>query len=287
MAGILLGASLLMADNSCAASEVKRWMLNGYEIVLERTSLDEGMDRPPDRLLVLRDRREMARIEDAVVSAEGWIESALTESSPFPTPGTNVTGGDTPQIVVQTFSLGAHCCLAMYVVDLGPQVTVHEVPLGGNYPTWFRKGGEAGDWEAVGFDNNFAYWHSAFAFSSWPQLIYRFHEGRFELAADRMRRSPPTANELTRDGSAVAAAPWPEGEEGPKELLDKAIGLVYTGNMAAAVRFFDLAWKPGVAGREELKQELFSCQLRKSDHWPGVAALNGVPPDPPAEDCPD
>jgi hypothetical protein len=52
--------------------------------------------------------------------------------------------------------------------------------------------------------------------------------------------------------------------------------MIYSGNLQTALRYFDLAWRPDVDGKDEFKREFFSCRLRKSPYWKEIADMNNV-----------
>jgi hypothetical protein len=272
-------AVALVLSHVARAEDPKPLTIGGYELRFSRAATPED---PEQRLTISRNQHEVLHFQEIAVVIDHWFEAP--KDQPFPPPGTNVTGGNTPQIIVQTFTMGAHCCLKVYVVDLAETVTVHEVPIGGNYFSYFRRAGD-GPWEAVGYDNVFAYWRGSFAASPAPQVIFRFAGGRFSLAAERMKKAAPRDDDLASEAMAIRASETDNRDESgaPYELWYRAIDLIYSGNMTAAKRFFDLAWADR-AGKDAAWTNL-QCQLRKSDYWPALAAMNGTAADAPAGTC--
>lgn len=280
---VLLLWAVAFPGLAVAAQKPLRWSVAGYEVTMEPR--ESGTDeRSSDRLVITRNRTTVLEIVENRISLDDWRGGL--GSLPLPVLGTNVTGGDTPQIVIETYSGGAHCCFALRIIELTDPVRVRNLPFNGDYGAYFRRTPDGEAWELVGAETIFAYWHASFAGSPAPRIIYRLSGEDLVLDAAEMRRPAPSRTELLRDR---ANWDWSQAkDEGflPFPLLQRTYDLVYSGNIGDAQRFFDAAWNPEVPGRAEIKYALFSCQLRKSEHWTAIAALNGVPADPPASDCP-
>ncbi len=265
-----------------AADPPKRWSVAGHDVVLQPRAPEAGNFE--DRLAVFKGGRKILEIAENRISLDDW--RANLGGLPLPMLGSNVTGGDTPQIVIETYSGGAHCCFALQIVDLADPVRVRSLPFRSDYSAYFRRSADGEAWELVGAENIFAYWHASFAGSPAPRVVYRLAGEKLILQEDEMRRPAPSRAELLRDR---AAWDWSYAmSEGflPYPLLQRTYDLIYSGHLDDAKGFFDTAWNPDIPGRAEIKYALFSCQLRKSEHWSAIAALNGVPADPPASDCP-
>lgn len=283
MVRLVLAAWVLAFSHlAVAAEQPKHWPVAGYDISLQPRAPDAGNFE--DRLIVAKGGRTVLEIVENRISLDDW--RADLGGLPLPMLGSNVTGGDTPQLVIETYSGGAHCCFALRIVDLTDPVRVRDLPFHGDYSAYFRRTSDGEAWELVGTENIFAYWHASFAGSPAPRVVYRLDGERLILQEDEMRRPAPSRGELLRD---KANWDWSYAvKDGflPYPLLQRTFDLIYSGHLDAAQAFFDAAWEPAVPGRAEIKYALFSCQLRKSEHWPSIAALNGVPADPPAADCP-
>lgn len=278
---VALGA-LVFPGVALAADPPKHWAVAGYDITLHPRAPDAGNFE--DRLTVAKDGRIALQIVENRISLDDWRSDL--GGLPLPMLGSNVTGGDTPQIVIETYSGGAHCCFALQIVDLADPVRVRDLPFRGDYSAYFRRTSDGEAWELVGAENVFAYWHASFAGSPAPRVVYRLAGERLVLQEDEMRRPAPSRSELLRDR---ANWDWSSATRDgflPYPLLQRTFDLIYSGHLDAAQAFFDAGWEPTIPGRAEIKYALFSCQLRKSEHWPSIAALNRVPADPPAEDCP-
>lgn len=271
----LLLPALLLAASAHAAEADRHWTLAGTEIALTARTPDTG--NYEDRLTFSRGGKAVLEFVDAHVGLNALDTWRDAGAPPF---GENLTGGSAPQVVVQTFSGGAHCCFALSLVTLGETVSARALPFDGNYGARFEKGAD-GVWRLIGGENVFAYWRASFAGSPAPTVVYRLEGETLALDEAAMRKpAPPLAKLLadrdTWDWSAAQAhgfLPYP--------LLNRTYDLIYTGHLDAARAFLAAAWKPDLPGGAEVAQDLFGCQLRRSEHWPAIATLNRVPADPP------
>jgi hypothetical protein len=94
--------------------------------------------------------------------------------------GTDITGEGNPDIIIQTFSGGAHCCFDTFLYDLGSHLV--EIPIppspGGNYPPGcFRDLDEDGIYEFVHYDDSFAYRYCGYAGSAKVLVVLKYDPG--------------------------------------------------------------------------------------------------------------
>lgn len=265
------------------------WQVGDASLRLIGVPPKPGGELPTQRLEILRDGKVLLSFENELIAVDQWLNAP--DDVPFPPLGTNLTGGTVPQVIVQEYSGGAHCCESVKIVELGTDLKVVDVPIGRDFFAYFRRQeGEAG-WIAVGYDETYNYWHASFAETPAQQLLYRFSGSAWRLATDLMRRPAPSEEELKRKATEVRdSADWgrpindnPKGI--PPRLWSEALKLAYSGNLDAAERFFDLAWRPDFRGKTTFRRQLFACRLRKSPVWPDLAAMNSRPALPPEGKC--
>jgi hypothetical protein len=92
--------------------------------------------------------------------------------------GTDITGEGHPDVVIETFTGGAHCCFSTRVYDLGPTLTkVLETPES-NCGGQFEDLDGDGVLEFVTCDDLFAYVYCAYAFSPFVQVILQYEPER-------------------------------------------------------------------------------------------------------------
>lgn len=248
---------------------------------------DGAADAPIQRLRLLHDDAEVFVAEDHRIEVAPPLLAAGRERDPIPA-GFDVTGDGLPNAVVYGDSGGAHCCIQVYVLQLGPDFTVLNRLDAGNYLPLFRQADGDPALEIELRDNIFAYWRAPFAKSPAPRVILDFQEGRYRTAPELMRQPALGESRLFRRAQALRSGRgW---DRDPRYPLDSGLwtvmlDLVYSGNLTQAERFLELAWPEGRPGRADFHRAFFDCQLRFSLYWPAVAALNGLEPLPPAQGC--
>jgi hypothetical protein len=93
--------------------------------------------------------------------------------------GTDITGEGNPDVIIETYSGGAHCCSATFVYDLGPtlaKVDVLSSPNGNSCGSFQDLDGD-GVYEFVDADDSFAYRYCAFAVSPAVRVILKYEPG--------------------------------------------------------------------------------------------------------------
>jgi hypothetical protein len=192
--------------------------------------------------------------------------------------GTDLTGDGVPNLVVTEWSGGAHCCLLLTVFAAGEEFRqVAQIDLEHTSGAYFSDADGDGRWELTAYDWTFAYWNASFAFSAAPEIVLRLEQGKFRLAADRMRKPPPSPEEMAPLlAQARADENWGSPEEIPQDLLlpHVLLDLIYGGHAKEAWPFLQQAWPAGRRGREKYIAE-FRKQLARSPYWKEVQALNG------------
>ena len=244
----------------------KTVMYEGRPLLLEQT------------LVMLKDNREVFR-------KAGYRWSV---SDKHPNMGTDITGTGRPNAVISEYSGGAHCCYTNYIFELREPFKVIEIHSD-DFPIIFKELDGRPGLEIEILDTNFLYWKTAFASSPAPRVILRYDEGAYRVAADLMKGPLMSRRALLRHAKKIRnSTRWGRFEYYPfdESLWKIMLDLIYTGNAEQAREFVDLAWPPSIPGKREFLFDFFDCQLRRSDYWPAIAALNGLPPKEPGKDCP-
>lgn len=191
------------------------------------------------------------------------------------------TGNGIPDIMLDYFSGGAHCCFTTYFFDLGDTVKLSEsinslhsegMGIGKN-----AKGGlvfSLADW-------SFAYWLTSFAQSPAPTVILEFRNGKLRPNLDQMKAPPPSLAVLRSKAqisrNQLSLKPYKGadnedsvlyGEDSDYEFVFWGImlELIYTGNEELAWQFLDLVWPPQKQGKEIFIRD-FKNQLLESPYW--------------------
>lgn len=216
------------------------------------------------RVRILHRGREVAAIEDFRLSAFVHDGGDLL---------LDVTNDGVPDLVLEGYSGGAHCCWTYTVVQLGdaPRVLAAiDAPNGGR----FERCEPTGEMVYRSVDHTWNYWHAAYVDSARPAIVLRWQGGAFRLAPDLMRTPAPD------DARIAALIALNRAEKNvhdavPEPRFGPTVRLLYEGHPAIAWRVFDEG-SPDVApeARAAFRAELVK-NLRASPYWPDLAPLVG------------
>ncbi len=199
-----------------------------------------------------------------------------------------ITSAAARDLVIETFSGGAHCCFAIEIATLGDPFHISE-------PQDVRDAGAAlfalpGSplFGLRSADEAYAYRWTSFADSPAPELLLRYDTDKgFMLASDLMKKPVPSADKLQQMAAAMRADSGWKSSPGspPRDYLQAILDLVYSGNLKAAKVYAVKAWPDAVPGRQDFIDDLNQCALPSSPWWSAVAAMNGIKPYDAAKDC--
>ena len=209
-------------------------------------------------------------------------------SDKHPKIGTDITGTGRPNAVILEYSGGAHCCNENYIFELAEPFKVIEIHSR-DFPIRFKELDGRPGLEIILLDTIFLFWKTGLPDSPTPKVILRYGQGGYRIATDLMKTPPMNRKEMLRRAKEIRTSTlWGRYECCPLDdrLLRVVVDLIYTGNAEQALEFADLAWPASFPGKKEVVNESFQCQMRYSDYWKNIAAMNGLPPGPPIGDCP-
>jgi hypothetical protein len=189
--------------------------------------------------------------------------------------GTDLTGNGRPDMMVTSWSGGAHCCFTHYIFELEPKLRLIVTLTDGDT--------DLGHFEDLDHNGRYSYvtneiwsyWPASFAGSVSRKVILKWDKDRFRLDLERMRYPAPTPeqwkNALMDVGDVVDDRP------SLGVLWDTVLDLIYTGHS-------DLAWKfvqevnPNALKGNNPSLEDFCSMLKISECWPDLEpTLKGVP----------
>jgi hypothetical protein len=189
--------------------------------------------------------------------------------------GADVTGRGQPDVIVSSFTGGAHCCTVHLVFELEPSFKLLATLEDAHDDlAHFARIGTDRHYYYFTADWTFAYWPSCFACSPSAVVILRF-----VLALDKMQAPAPTPAAWQREiRAARTAATAGRLDDIGAALWGPVLSLIYDGHS-------DLAWKlVEEAGAKAQQKPLptladFCHLLRTSAYWPDLApSLRDTPP---------
>ena len=275
----LLALLLIAAPAFAGDAPLRSWAFGEDMVSIEKFSGGEGFDQ--DLLTIRRSgtlvHAEIAPHVDFIASDQGSADA------PKLVPITSAAAKD---LVIETFSGGAHCCFSIEIATLGDSVRV-SAPLdthdAGAALFKLPEGGLMGLRSA---DMAYAYRWTSFADSPAPELLLRYDVDKgFTFADDLMKKPAPVAERLKQMADTMRGDPgWKNGSP-PRDYLQAILDLVYSGNLKSAQVYAAKAWPQAVSGRQEFIDDLNQCALPSSAWWSGVAAMNGIKPYEAAKTC--
>ncbi len=260
----------------------RTWKFNDYTITVERTSGGGIFDQ--DLLTIRRSGKlihaEIAQHVEFISPAAGESQLPELESITSPTPR---------DIVIESYSGGAHCCFSIEVATLADQFDLSAPLVLRDVSAALIKLPQG---EVYGFrsaDQSYAYRWTGFAESPSPEIVLRYDQKRgFTVAIDLMRKPklPREPLQTTAQKMRDDTETWKNaGDSPPADYLRAVMGLVYAGDEDGARQFAFAAWPDWKPGLEKFVSDLYGCALPSGPWWAAIAELNGIKPYVKSEQC--
>lgn len=190
------------------------------------------------------------------------------------------TGDGIPDVMIQYFSGGAHCCSELYFINLGDTVETVEYIWIGHADGIVIDKSPNGSLLFIPADWGFAYWLTSFATSPAVEVILEFKNGKLRPNFDLMKKPAPSLAVLKKKAQVQRQQLSLEPYRGEKNLPEEEyflffptpvfwghmLELIYTGHEDLAWQFLDLVWSPQKQGKELFIRD-FKKQLLQSQYW--------------------
>ena len=248
--------------------------INGYQVKIADETGEEGktfftVQKSGKLKAVMRAEKEIAGgfyFSDDPTQLDG--ANAKVSASLMRTTA-DKTGDGTPDVAVEYYSGGAHCCFEITFFELGSGV--RQLPTIGTendrMTAVAKKPGGGLRYEFS--EQAFAYWNINFAQSPMPTIIWEFDKSdRLIPRFDLMKKPGPTAAKLKRDAASMKSKmnlnPYTSPEDNFNDWEEpfwaEMLDLIYTGHEDLAWRYFDLVWPAKKKGKEKFRSD-FNEQL--------------------------
>ena len=195
--------------------------------------------------------------------------------------GTDLTGTGRPDMIVVSWSGGAHCCNKHYVFELAPKFRlIIRVDDGDNDLAHFVKLADERSYFYVTRDI-WAYWPGSYASSVSHKVILKWDGNNLVLDPEKLKWKAPSLEQWNAALRDADDALKDEGvytrEELGKTLWDTTLDLIYTGHSDLAWKFVSEVNPKALTGNNPSLSEF--CSLLKNDeYWPILkATVSGMP----------
>lgn len=221
-----------------------------------------GLNDGTKRLTVAKSGKVLWKADEAVE-----IEVIRPETMKL---GSDITGEGTPDVIINTYSGGAHCCFTDYVLQLGPTlVVIDTIEMGGS----FEDIDGDGIAEVRTSDYTFDYWKMSHAESPIPEIVLKLKGGKYRLDKAMTQKPGPSESDLEKLAAEIRKMEgWVDYTSrddmvcpGLQKLIVEMVNMVYTGHGGQTKILAESAWPAGIQGYEAFKSD-FGVQLQKSQY---------------------
>ncbi|HEY2866005.1 MAG TPA: hypothetical protein VGJ02_02830 [Pyrinomonadaceae bacterium] len=254
-------------------------VVNGYQAKIVNEPGDEGktyflVQKGGKTKAIMREQKQLeggfyfSDDPDALEGGASQQSVALMRGTP------DKTGDGIPDVAVEYFSGGAHCCFEITFFELGDRV--RQLPTIGtdndHMSAIDKKPG--GGLRFVYAEQAFAYWNINFAQSPMPAVTWEFDKSdklvpRFDL----MRKPAPALAVLKRKATAARAKIPPSPYVSPDDNFNDwddafwgdMLDLIFTGHEDVAWQYFDMVWPAKKKGKEKFLAD-FKEQLAQTSY---------------------
>ena len=209
---------------------------------------------------------ERVYLQEGGVFHIGWDNKYHPdEGAPVLRIGEDITGRGIPNLVIVEWTGGAHCCMFIYLFELGEEARLlTDLFLGHNDTFYFTDMTKDPGLELVAYDTSWAYWRASFASSPAPQMVLRLDDdNKWVFCDEAMRKPEPDGLELLAILEAVSSKI--EEMNNPHHVIepfwDELLELIYSGHARLALRVSILPGLVQSPARMNLCRISFACSL--------------------------
>lgn len=186
------------------------------------------------------------------------------------------TGDGVPDIAIEYFSGGAHCCFDMLFYELGKEVRKGASLSTADSAVAPMRRNPNGGLRLRTADMSFAYWNMSYAGSPAPIVVLDFKNGVWRTNFSAMRKPAPPPAVLRKKAEAARKLMTNDPYKSDDAYFEEAfwremLDLIYTGNEVAAWKYFDMVWPASKPGKETFLKD-FKDQLNQSQFWKMIQA---------------
>jgi hypothetical protein len=287
----------IVGTEACAAPSTEGdWRVGSYRVTI-RSADDKGAFSATLKIrdggrLIYKLTNAMLRLNPPEFFRADLSAKEAYAAQPYKV-GSDILKLGGPTLVVQGYSLGAHCCFDVTILYLGDHFrAMPTIPLFDAEVVRFHAADGHKALAMTTQDFTFGYWRAPFVFSSAAPVTLSFDpkQHRYVPDANLMRAPLPKQSELDALAAAARDAQAKLQAEGqayvPREVTQPILDLIYAGHLRKAQDFLVAIWAGSAEARDDYWSDLTSCQLRLSPFWPTVARINGLRPEKPVGKCP-
>ncbi len=259
----LICLSLVCSSQVAAGTEIlQRRVFGSYEARVER---DE--DSSAQKIIVTKNGKVV--YQDGEIGWYFWIGNHFDDSlkGRDPHSGKDLTGNGTPDIVLTSWSGGAHCCNSLTVLELTKTGARRVITVdGGSYGLILKDLDGDGTPEIDFWDWPIDYQFNSFSHSAQGRVVLKSVGDGYRVAKSLMYRKHPGALRLAVAKGAIRKAFSTQQPGVPYELLKLMMELSYSGYRELALKMADDTWPRDLEGLAKFKLD-FKRALATSPYW--------------------
>ncbi len=190
---------------------------------------------------------------------------------------------NSPLLIVDDYSGGAHCCYSTTILKLHPDFKILATFEGKDSEVEIEKLSSPDSFRVRLKDWSYAYKWTSFAGSHAPEIVLHLVGDTVSVAHKEMVKKPLNSQELNHIIQDINSTNYPDFEYYPLEqqkeelyfskLLKPVLDLIYSGNTEQAQQIIDQTWPGDEASKERFMSDLKQALL-ESNYYNDIAELN-------------